>query len=194
MNSPCFFKIILHNAIRDKKLALPRKFISRYGHELPTTIILKVQTGAEWRVELIKCDDSVFLQNGWPEFMEFYSIAFRSVLVFEFDRKYICFNVKIFDLSTVEIDYPTSVFELESDLEIVSEEEVNQDSDSDDDSVQIVRRIHNSPNSNSKGKSPLFARRKNLKMENDKEDFENSVPRSLGRMETKSLTRNANSC
>ncbi|XP_050204745.1 B3 domain-containing transcription factor VRN1-like isoform X2 [Mercurialis annua] len=119
-----FFKIILPDTIRDKKLELPRKFVAGYGNELSNPMTLNVCSGAKWPVEIFKCDDGVFLRNGLQDFIEFYSLVFRCVLFFEFDRKQICFNVIIFDDSTVEINYPISLVE-ESDFEIVSTRKSN---------------------------------------------------------------------
>ncbi|KDP44973.1 hypothetical protein JCGZ_01473 [Jatropha curcas] len=55
-DKPHFFKIILQDSIRGGKLGIPKKFAIKYGDKLPSSIFLKVPTGAKWRVELIKCD------------------------------------------------------------------------------------------------------------------------------------------
>ncbi|XP_015582772.2 B3 domain-containing transcription factor VRN1 isoform X2 [Ricinus communis] len=103
---PHFFKIVLNDVIRDKKLGFPRKFVRKYGDILPNTVVLKVPSGDIWRIELIKCNGEIWLQKGWQEFMEFYSLAFGFFLVFQYDQRNCHFNVIILDTSASEIDYP----------------------------------------------------------------------------------------
>ncbi|PIA59307.1 hypothetical protein AQUCO_00400299v1 [Aquilegia coerulea] len=57
-----------------------------------------------WQVELKKIDGSVYLQNGWLEFVDHHSICAGHVLVFRYNRKS-RFDVLIFDMSCSEIDY-----------------------------------------------------------------------------------------
>ncbi|XP_065857206.1 B3 domain-containing protein REM9-like isoform X2 [Euphorbia lathyris] len=84
---PHFFKVILDHTIRDKKL---------------------VPTGVKWKVELVKTSaEEIWLQRGWPEFVEYYSIAYGSFLVFEYENNNGDFNVIIFDKTCTEINYPS---------------------------------------------------------------------------------------
>ncbi|XP_043814102.1 B3 domain-containing transcription factor VRN1 [Manihot esculenta] len=105
---PHFFKIILDDTIRSRKLGIPRKFVRRYGSELSSPVFLKMPSGAKWEIQLLKCDDEIWLTNGWQEFVEYYSLAFGYFLIFEFEQN--ChFNVIIMDKSASEIDYPFSI-------------------------------------------------------------------------------------
>ncbi|KAJ6342985.1 hypothetical protein OIU78_010829 [Salix suchowensis] len=101
---PHFFKVILEDSLREGKLMLPQKFVTRYGMDLTNLAHLKVH-GEAWEIELTKCDGKVWLQKGWKEFAEHYSVACDHFLVFEYEGN--CdFRVLIFDNSATEMDYP----------------------------------------------------------------------------------------
>ncbi|KAJ6427819.1 hypothetical protein OIU84_023259 [Salix udensis] len=101
---PHFFKVILEDSLREGKLMLPQKFVTRYGMDLTNLGHLKVH-GEAWEIELTKCDGKVWLQKGWKEFAEHYSVACGHFLVFEYEGN--CdFRVLIFDNSATEMDYP----------------------------------------------------------------------------------------
>ncbi|CAA0832758.1 Unknown protein [Striga hermonthica] len=116
MNSGCrqdlpmaalkFFKIILDP--KANCLRIPPEFTKSYGHNLPNRVFLKVPTGQKTQVQLVRCDDNdnnVVLQKGWEEFRDLYSLGFGHLLVFVYNGESE-FNVFIFDVSAVEIDYP----------------------------------------------------------------------------------------
>ncbi|XP_065871970.1 B3 domain-containing transcription factor VRN1-like [Euphorbia lathyris] len=106
---PHFFKVILADSIPQQKLCIPRKFVKSFGDYLSNPVILKVPSGKKWRVDTVKCDGEIYLQNGWREFAEYYSISQGSFLVFEYEKSDNSeFNVTIFDTSSTEIDYPFS--------------------------------------------------------------------------------------
>ncbi|KAJ6394981.1 hypothetical protein OIU77_024070 [Salix suchowensis] len=101
---PHFFKVILEDSLREGKLMLPQKFVTRHGMDLTNLAHLKVH-GEAWEIELTKCDGKVWLQKGWKEFAEYYSVACDHFLVFEYEGN--CdFRVLIFDNSATEMDYP----------------------------------------------------------------------------------------
>ncbi|KAF2296043.1 hypothetical protein GH714_035872 [Hevea brasiliensis] len=104
--TPQFFTILLDDNIRDRKLGIPKKFVRKYGNNLPSSIVLKVASGEIWLVELVKCNGEIWLQKGWQEFVECYSLVYGSFLVFEYDQSNCHFNVIIFDKSASEIEYP----------------------------------------------------------------------------------------
>ncbi|KAE8680923.1 hypothetical protein F3Y22_tig00111366pilonHSYRG00370 [Hibiscus syriacus] len=102
--TPHFFKIILQEAIGDGMLGIPRKFVRKYGNQLSSPVKLEVPSGAIWQVELTKSDERVWLQKGWREFAEQYSLEFGSFLVFRYQGND-HFHVLIFDRSASEIEY-----------------------------------------------------------------------------------------
>ncbi|KAG8474659.1 hypothetical protein CXB51_031176 [Gossypium anomalum] len=103
--TPHFFKIILDANIRDKKLEIPGKFVRKYGNGLSNSVLLTVPSGDTWHVELTKSDGIVWLQNGWQEFSEYFSLKYGHLLVFKYEGNG-KFLVLIFDTSASEIDYP----------------------------------------------------------------------------------------
>ncbi|XP_059643058.1 B3 domain-containing transcription factor VRN1-like [Cornus florida] len=106
-NGPQFFKIIHNGIADDRKLRIPREFTKKYGKHLSNLVFLKVPTGAVWKVELVDSDGAVWLQNGWQEFREYYSIGYGHFLVFRYVGNS-HFHVLIFDMSASEIEYPVS--------------------------------------------------------------------------------------
>ncbi|KAK8653763.1 hypothetical protein V6N13_127747 [Hibiscus sabdariffa] len=100
-----FFKIVLESTIRNKKLGIPKKFLRKYGNELTSSVLLTVPSGDTWHVELTNSDGAVWLQNGWQEFSEFYSLKMGHFLVFKYEGNG-KFLVLIFDTSASEIKYP----------------------------------------------------------------------------------------
>ena len=84
---------------------IPRGFIMKYGNGLSKEVVLKVPSGAEWKVELTKLDDDVCFQKGLREFMEYYSIKEFHFLLFRYDGNS-HFYVVILDGTATEIDYP----------------------------------------------------------------------------------------
>eukprot|EP00257_Ricinus_communis_P015497 XP_015573423.1 B3 domain-containing transcription factor VRN1-like [Ricinus communis] len=87
---------------------ITRRFVRRYGNDLSTPVILKVPSGAKWEVELVKHDGEIWLQNGWQEFLKYYSLDHGFFLVFKYNQRNYNFNVIIFDKSATEIDCPVS--------------------------------------------------------------------------------------
>lgn len=86
---------------------IPRRFIRKYGEGLSNLAFLKLPNGAEWKLELTKCDGKVWLQKGWQEFMEYYSLKLGHLLVFRYEGNS-HFYILVFDESATEIDYPSS--------------------------------------------------------------------------------------
>lgn len=104
-NPPHFFKIILEKTIEDGKVRIPKSFWRKYGTGIPSQIELRVPSGAVWKVGLTKSEGNVWLQHGWREFAEHYSLKFGHFLVFRYEGS--CnFHVVICDTSSSEINYP----------------------------------------------------------------------------------------
>ncbi|PON54051.1 B3 DNA binding domain containing protein [Parasponia andersonii] len=107
--TPHFFKIILEDTLQDNKLQVPRKFLSKCGETLSTSVSIKLPCGSRWEMKLRKDDDKFWLDQGWPEFVKHYSIGRGHMLTFRYYGNSE-FHAVIFDTSTVEIDYPSVPF------------------------------------------------------------------------------------
>ncbi|CAI9108714.1 OLC1v1008391C1 [Oldenlandia corymbosa var. corymbosa] len=108
-------------------IPLPTSFMERYGDSLGKVVVLKVPTGAEWRVELRRINGETWMRKGLQEFGEFYSIELYHVLVFRYEGKS-RFSVVICDKTTFEIDYSVHVKHVEV---------------SDDDNKSVIKKFEN---------------------------------------------------
>ncbi|CAA0832757.1 B3 domain-containing protein [Striga hermonthica] len=104
MSPSRFFKIIMDP--QADNLRIPPEFMKRYGRNLPSRVFLKAPNGPSMEAELCKCKSGMtWLKKGWLEFKQLCSIGFGYFLVFEYDKKS-QFDVLIFDMRAVEINYP----------------------------------------------------------------------------------------
>ncbi|KAL2952108.1 hypothetical protein AAZX31_19G093300 [Glycine max] len=85
---------------------IPNKYVDKYGEGLPNSLFLKTPNGTEWNFNLKKRDGKIWFQKGWKEFAEYHSLAHGHLLVFRRHRTS-HFQVHIFDLSALEIHYPS---------------------------------------------------------------------------------------
>nr|KYP34986.1 B3 domain-containing transcription factor VRN1 [Cajanus cajan] len=109
-----FFRIITLQNLHQGKLMFPEKFVEKYGEGLSTnTLFLSTPNGAEWKLNLEKCDGKIWFQKGWKEFAEYHSLAHGHLLVFRCQRTS-HFQLRIFDWSALEIEYPSKRIECET--------------------------------------------------------------------------------
>ncbi|CAN1355271.1 B3 domain-containing transcription factor VRN1 [Linum perenne] len=173
---PHFFKIVLDEAIRDGKLAIsivfvsqqfiPTKFLRKYGENLQNRVILKDPAGTQWPVELTNSEGELWLDKGFPEFADFYSISHGYLVVFQLQIRgddddhhdHDCFNVVVFDPCATEIDYPCSQQQHKKknpsiSPSVVEEEETTSDSESDDvdtpETLNMLRNLSGKPRQSS---------------------------------------------
>ncbi|GMI68098.1 REPRODUCTIVE MERISTEM 39, REDUCED VERNALIZATION RESPONSE 1 [Hibiscus trionum] len=132
-SSPCFFKIILQDTIQNGKLDIPKKFVKNHGKYISSPALLRVPSGEVWKVELTKYDGKLWLENGWLQFSNHYSLDFGHLVVFRYDGNS-NFHVVIFDTSASEIHYPLTSNNNERSVEIP---EQNIDESQYDDSTQM---------------------------------------------------------
>lgn len=83
---------------------IPRAFVEKYEEGLPKTMFLKPPNGKDWKLNLVKLDGNMWFQKGWKEFAEHHSLAHGHLLVFKYQRTS-HFQVQIFDMSALEINY-----------------------------------------------------------------------------------------
>ncbi|KAI3984617.1 hypothetical protein MKX01_003980 [Papaver californicum] len=124
-----FYEIFHTSIIRDKRLELSKEFTVKYGKELSDHAIIKVPNGI-WHIGLRNAEGVILFENGWPEFMEFYSICVGHVILFRYDGNS-KFQLHIFGMDATEIDYPSHIDNANHDVEMTS-------THSDEDKVEVV--------------------------------------------------------
>ncbi|PRQ20354.1 putative transcription factor B3-Domain family [Rosa chinensis] len=110
--TPHFLSIILDDTSRVIKLGIPEDFVSKYGKDLSNSVTFRLPYGSEWEVGLTRYNGEVWFDKGWPDFSNFYSLGYNDLLVFGYEGKS-RFQVSIFDKSTIEIEYPVKVPNIE---------------------------------------------------------------------------------
>ncbi|KAL2482440.1 B3 domain-containing transcription factor VRN1 [Forsythia ovata] len=120
-----FFKVILPSTTNQHRLRIPNKFGEKYENELSSIVKLTDPTNGTWCVRLERVEKTLWLHDGWEKFFEDHSISYGNFLLFIY-RGNSCFNVLIFHLTGIEVDYPNNNcnFEMEE--------------NSDDDSVKFL--------------------------------------------------------
>ncbi|KAF2318758.1 hypothetical protein GH714_010493 [Hevea brasiliensis] len=156
---------------------IPRKFVRRYGSDLSSPALLKVPSGDKWKVELVKCDGEIWLKNGWQEFVEHYSLALGSFIIFEYEQNCL-FNVIIIDKSASEIDYPLSITNGDNGKPNLEQEFPEPEIEENENENEFSILCHFSPSRKTKGKSPLpFPQaHKKIKVENPTENVNEHFP------------------
>ena len=81
--------------------------VKKFGDELSTIATLIIPNGGIWQVGLEKYGKNIWFCNGWPDFVEYYSICYEYFLVFRYEGNS-NFHVHIFDKTAIEIQYPSS--------------------------------------------------------------------------------------
>ncbi|MED6219246.1 hypothetical protein PIB30_034066 [Stylosanthes scabra] len=102
-----FFKIILQKSLQDGTLKVPKKFSKKYGGGVPNPVYLKPPDGTEWRIDWTKKDGEILFEKGWKELAKYYSLDNGHLLWFEYNGTS-KIEVHIFDMSGLEIDYPSN--------------------------------------------------------------------------------------
>lgn len=87
---------------------IPPEFMKRYGGSLLDVVHLSIPSGAVWEVKLVRRKGRAWLQNGWPEFVNFYSISQTHVLKFALEGNS-GFHVIIMSNNACEMEYPVDV-------------------------------------------------------------------------------------
>ncbi|KAG6768023.1 hypothetical protein POTOM_026919 [Populus tomentosa] len=86
-------------------ILIRRSFLRKHGKSLLKSAVMKVPSGATWKVELLKHKDEVSFAKGWEKFIAYYSIDYGDFLVFEYQGNSL-FNVFIIDKSFTEVGDP----------------------------------------------------------------------------------------
>ncbi|XP_050204284.1 putative B3 domain-containing protein Os03g0621600 isoform X2 [Mercurialis annua] len=141
-----FFKILLNADIQAGKIRMPKMFVKEHGNSLSNPVILEVPINETWEVELSRPDDDVWLDKGWKEFADFYSLEHGSFLLFRYEGD--CrFSMKICEKGGLEITYPIG-HASSSRQKAPGKRQVRycdryKDASSDDDHVDQSKNLHN---------------------------------------------------
>ncbi|XP_016182508.1 uncharacterized protein LOC107624524 isoform X4 [Arachis ipaensis] len=121
-SSACFFKIVLRQNLEDGNLEVPKTFSMKHGDSVPNPVYLKPRDGTAWKIDWSEYDGAILFENGWKEFASYYSLDHGHLLWFEYNQTS-NIEVNIFDMTCLEIDYPS------------------MDHISDDDSIEILNEL-----------------------------------------------------
>ncbi|CAI0446918.1 unnamed protein product, partial [Linum tenue] len=107
-----FFTIMLPSILQEKKLKLPREFAGQQGGKLTGRAQLSLPNGRVWDVGVLKgpAVGEFWFDDGWSRFVEENSVSEYWFMSFVYAGAS-SFKVKIFDLTTCEIDYPSGGFD-----------------------------------------------------------------------------------
>ncbi|KAK1611940.1 hypothetical protein QYE76_035613 [Lolium multiflorum] len=78
------------------RLRIPQDFVRWFG-EIPSNIILKTNTGCNWRMTMAREGDDVYIDQGWAAFAVAYQLQVGQFLIFK--------RVSSFEYSVVIFDY-----------------------------------------------------------------------------------------
>ncbi|KAF5183951.1 B3 domain-containing protein rem16 [Thalictrum thalictroides] len=95
-----FFKMLMDGF--QEKLAIPRKFVSKFRSKLPETVVLEGPSGKATNIGLTRTEDEVYFGHGWSQFASNHSLEKLDLLVFRFNERDICFQVMFFDKTACE--------------------------------------------------------------------------------------------
>jgi len=124
---------------------IPKEFTQKYGASLSNPVFVKVPDGIEWEICWTKHGaGDIWLENGWKEFVAYYSIAHGHFLVFKYQQT--CkLEVHLFDVSGIEIDYPSHNTENRSAPVLIELSSTTScPSDSSDETTSKKQRTHSS--------------------------------------------------
>ncbi|KAK7273669.1 hypothetical protein RIF29_14727 [Crotalaria pallida] len=145
-------------------MIIPSSFERKYKITLPNPLILRIPTGAEWKVSWIKRDYEIWFEHDWKRFALDCSLKDPHFLVFKYEGGS-CFEVRIFDKNYYDIDYSsirctnngaTTTHHHDESVDII---DINDDSaetlENDDSGARRGRRSMVKANSRSKAQASL---------------------------------------
>ncbi|XP_060970486.1 B3 domain-containing transcription factor VRN1-like isoform X3 [Cannabis sativa] len=124
----------------------------KYCGSLSSQIILNLPCGSRWEVGLTKSSDGkVWLEKGWNKFAQHFSLSRGNLVVFRYEMRE--FNVIIFGITMVEIDYPSNPILVKKHVHI----------DGDDVSFEVLEKFSLHPKSRVKSPLPCSQPHKKMK-------------------------------
>lgn len=97
---PYFFKILYPDQSHEH-LRIPPHFMKHLMKDTSNRATLKCSSSRFWNIELRPAIGSMYLQDGWQQFLKDNSLGDREFLLFRYDGN-MCFNVQIFEKNGCE--------------------------------------------------------------------------------------------
>ncbi|KAK1268269.1 B3 domain-containing protein REM6 [Acorus gramineus] len=107
-SKPLFFKVLLPGSL--KKLSVPPKFVRKHLSHVNLSknrATIKSPLGRSWDVCVHVNKEGHFFEDGWCVFVRDHDLHMGDFLVFKY-KGCLDFNVKLFDSSGCEKEYPPS--------------------------------------------------------------------------------------
>ncbi|OWM82196.1 B3 domain-containing transcription factor VRN1-like isoform X1 [Punica granatum] len=102
---PHFLRVILPELLQLGKLPIPKAFVKSYGDNLLNWVLLAVPSGQTWTIQLEKHNGTVWMGQGWMNFVEYFSVIPKYSISFRWEGSFL-FRTVIFDQTGCEIKYP----------------------------------------------------------------------------------------
>ncbi|QHO04642.1 B3 domain-containing transcription factor [Arachis hypogaea] len=102
-----FFKVLRHPNLYDET-KVTKSFVKKYWKEVSNPILLELPSGDKIKVRWNKKeDDSIWLNEGWKRVVELLELKHQYFVIFKYKGES-KFELIVFDLSAMEIDYLSS--------------------------------------------------------------------------------------
>ncbi|PNX87236.1 B3 DNA-binding domain protein, partial [Trifolium pratense] len=103
---------------------LPKKFVKNHWKEISNPVVLKLPNNDRHKISWVKRDGDIWLQKNWENIAKFLKLGY--LVVFKYiGRSY--FEVKIFGLNTLEIDYSNITKFIDESYETIADSDESLD-------------------------------------------------------------------
>ncbi|GAU51598.1 hypothetical protein TSUD_12650 [Trifolium subterraneum] len=118
---PKFFKIIQNHELQNHELRVPKKFVEKHWKSIPNPAVITFPNGIQQKLFWVKLEGDIWFQKNWEKIAKF--LKFGYVVVFKYMGGS-CFQLEIFGLNSLEIDYSIFIDQVKREAEF---EEVSDD-------------------------------------------------------------------
>ncbi|KAK2399818.1 B3 domain-containing transcription factor VRN1 [Trifolium repens] len=100
---PKFFKVIQNHELQNGELRVPKKFVEKYWDGIPNPVVITLPNGVQQKLFWVKRDrGDVWFHKNWEKIAKVLKFGF--VVYFKYMGGS-CFELEIFGLNCLEIDY-----------------------------------------------------------------------------------------
>ncbi|GAU51991.1 hypothetical protein TSUD_417940 [Trifolium subterraneum] len=118
---PKFFKIIQNHELQNHELRVPKKFVEKHWKAIPNPAVITFPNGIQQKLFWVKHDGDIWFQKNWDKIAKY--LKFGYVVVFKYMGGS-CFQLEIFGLNALEIDYSIFIDQVKREAEF---DEVSDD-------------------------------------------------------------------